>query len=168
MDKKVTAKNTIQAYQGNVKITLLNGTKPYKVINKHNYGTAKFFEYIWKSVRGDNLNTKIPTYIFACDDGHNRLTNYGVVTEGQPDITPVDSASDRDDKATLTYTFLIPGTIVQNKTIASFQLVSLFFVDLNADVDLDNCLIINNNKKINIVEWSLILTNSTTQVQGEI
>ena len=161
MDKKVKAKSGTQTYTGNVKITLLNGSKPYKVIQRHNYGTAAFFDYIWRRVRGDNLNTKVPAYIFPLDISHNRLTNYGVVTEGTPEITTNDSVADRDDKSTITYIFLIPGTIVQNRTVQGFELVSLDRDSSYAILDLpgDEGITIQNSKTNILVEWSLILTN---------
>lgn len=158
-DKEIKVKSSTQVYQGNVKITLLNGKKPYKVINKHNYGTAEFFEYIWRRVRGDNLNTKIPSYIFACNENHERLTNYGVITEGQPELTTNNSSTDLHDSSTLKYTFLIPGTIVQNKEIKSFQLCSLDLSSIYAILDLENGITIDNAKTNILIEWSLVLSN---------
>ena len=159
MDKKITVKSITNTYNGNVKITLLNGEKPYRVINKHNYGTTKFFKYMWRRVRGDVLNTKVPAYIFACGNG-GRLTNYGVVTEGTPSITPTDDSTN-DNKSTLTYTFLIPGTIVKGDTITGFELVSLDLEDTYAVLELDNnsTITIESTKTNILVEWSLVLSN---------
>lgn len=159
-NKEINIKSSTQIYQGNVKITLLNGKKPYKTINKHNYGTAEFFEYIWQRVRGDNLNTRVPAYIFPCNNEHERLVNYGIITEGQPGIATNNLVIDINDSSTLTYTFLIPGIIVQGKEIKSFQLCSLDLNSIYAILDLgDDGILIEDAKTNILIEWSLILSN---------
>lgn len=157
-EKKIKAISSSQIYEGNVRITLLNGKKPYKVINKHNYGTSEFFQYIWRRVRGENLNTQTPSYIFAIGRDGNRLTNFGVITEGQPVLTYDNNSQDQNDSATLTYTFLIPGTIVQGKEIAGFQLVSLDQNTVYAVLEIE-AITINNSKTNILVDWSLVLAN---------
>lgn len=164
-NKNIKALSASQMYQGKITITLYKGKKAYKTIKTHNYGTAAFFEYIWGCVMGQNLTSSVPSYIYACsdDNGAVPLTNFGVLTEGIPSLTVNNASDESNSSATLTYIFLIPGTIVNNDTIKSFILKDLQNSKVYAVVSLDEEIKIENvDSNTNIsVEWSLILSNGS-------
>lgn len=174
-NKHIKAKSFSQVYKGNVTITILRGKKPYRVIKEHNLGTVDFFEYICKCIMGYNMSNEVPTYIFPCGDssGQDRLINFGVATDGLPTVVK-DSVN---DICALKYTFLIPGTIIQNKPIKSFQLCSLGGSNPSAQKTVYATLMVpgqgdqggeitvtNINDNI-LIEWDLAISNGSTDIQ---
>lgn len=168
MNKKVKITSQSSLYTGNVKITLLKGKKPYKVIRQHNEGLYDFFRYICEGIMGKDVNGSTPTFIIPLTGGINdnlesrKLINYGIVTEGTPDINGFSTDSDNsyDSWASLTYTFLIPGTVIGGRSVTGFLLQGLDnknFAILNlASGELE----VNDTSNI-LIQWTLRFANGT-------
>jgi len=150
MDKKVIARDRGTIYNGDVKITFLHGKKKYKVIKQHNYGTDAFFNYILNSIKGEYLVRQRPGIIIPCsdDNGVSPAITIPVVYESISGPTSNE----------LTYSFLIPETIIQNITIGSFILKDITNTYTYAVLKLDNIITIDSSTNL-LVEWKLKIDN---------
>lgn len=159
-DIKIKSKNSV--YTGNVKITLYSGKTPYKTIVQHNYGTASFFEYILKATAGYDVTSRRPAYVVLCSDkeGAMPIVSYGVLSEGLPEISVLENKEDPSNSScSMTYSFLVPSTVVQNKIIGSLILRSLDRVSDYAILSLTDDVEIGTNENM-LVDWTLTISNN--------
>jgi len=160
MDKKVEVGEKSSVYSGNIKLTLKKGTTPYKIIKKHNTGTFEFFKYILKAVRGDVLPNDRPAHvklIYYINETTERISKYGVMYNDKPKVS--DSYIGTIPKATMTYNFLIPETVVELGKIKGLQLESANGV-IYAKVYFKNDELVEINKNTNIeLDWELNICN---------
>ena len=67
---------------------------------------------------------------------------------------------------TLTFSFLVPSTVVQNKKVGSLKLRSLDKTKDYAILILDDVIELGSNENM-LIEWTLTISNSTLDVMGE-
>lgn len=164
---KIKTKDKAGAYFGNVLVTLKHGTKTYDVIKGHNAGTKEFFAYTLNCIRGYNDYNNRPGYIYLYADTSfnvkaiNTPILYSDVSEpvgldGIPSAGTLDSAS-------MTYTFLVPDTLISGKTISALQLVSLADREVYAEIVFPEAIVISDNTNI-VIDWTLNLSNQIERV----
>lgn len=169
-NKKLEIQSGSQLYKGSVKITLFSGKTPYKTIVQHNYGTAKFFEFIWQAVAGYDVVYKRPAYIILCNDseGASPIVSYGILCEGTPEVDMFEDPTDASNgSCNLTFSFLIPSTVVQNKTVRSLILRSLDKSSDYAVLKLDDAVELGYNENM-LISWTLTISNSSVFVSEQV
>ena len=110
--KKKQEKNTLQLeYTGNVTVKVERNNEIVKVINGHNAGTYRLFEYIAKSLIGLYESVYAPKYlqVFHVISGDN--VNLATATS-LAGIIPLASSTYETDSTSSTakLTFIIPGS----------------------------------------------------------
>ena len=124
--KKKENKNTLAIeYSGNVTVKVVRDNEAVKVINGHNSGTYRLFEYITKCLAGLYESAYTPKYIqcFHADSSDPDLQSLeslsGVVPVG---TTTYDTTT---NTSTAKLTFTIPGSLFpDNVTVNYFALYS--------------------------------------------
>lgn len=156
------AANNTGVYSGNITITLKHGTKTFDVVKAHNAGTKEFFSYILNCIKGYNDYNNRPGYIYVYSDNDFAIKsiNTPILYSDVSEPVGVDGISSANtlDAASMTYSFLIPDTLISGKTIKGLQLVSLADKQVYAEVILEVPIIANANTNVEI-DWKLNLSN---------
>ena len=174
--KKKQNKNNLQlAYSGNVTIKLVKDDKVIDVINGHNHGTFRLFEFIATCLIGVYESASSPKYIqvFHVTSEESAETELASA-DSLTGLIPLGSSSIETDTAnnlsTAKLTFTIPGSVFAEGIIPNYFVLynyknytdqkkpmAMYYVDTGyEDIDRDSNI---------IVVWELQVGNAT--VTGE-
>ena len=167
--KKKQVKDSLQlSYTGNVTIKVVRDNEVVKVINGHNAGTTRLFEYIAKCLVGLYESTYTPRYI-QCFHSTTATPDLDSLTS-LSGIIPVSSATYVTDvnDSTAQLTFVIPGNFFPEnltQTVNFFALYSYKEYENQAHpmaTYYDETGISNIDRNSNVVVvWELKIGNAT-------
>ena len=159
--KKVRANTGVFNYSGGVKITLSHGSKPFKVINQHNTGTADFFKYILNCIRGYESAAGRPYFLELYDkDFHEKVT--GIAFQLSSDSEPIKFDSESgysDDAAQVGFTTFIADNYIAGKKFQGVRILNLKKV-IYADVLLRELIVIEGNNTNVAIDWVITMGNA--------
>jgi len=167
--KKKQETNTLQlTYTGNVTVKVEKNNEVIKVINGHNAGTFRLFEYIAKSLIGLYESVYTPKYIETFHVISESNVNLETATSLAGIIPLASSTYETDsDSSTAKLTFIIPGSaFIENSVPNYFALYSyseyghtsnpmaVYYLDAGlGEIDRTSNI---------IVVWELTIGNATT------
>ena len=153
MPKKIkkSKKDTI-GYSGKLEIgVVINGKRHKKLVT--NSGKQSLFEFVRDCLAGRGNVSKRPGQI-KLYDGSTALTSYGI---GFNDIS-IGAAT--DNEASIKLYFLIPGTIILNRSINKAELLSVDGASTLAEASMDSSITVSSIDTNLYVIWTLTIRNA--------
>ena len=170
--EKITSSGGI-SYSGAVKIKLRYGdNKPYKVIEKHNVGTAAFFTFILNCIRGHNIPNERPYYMGLYKDKActQRTVNnwFKLSGDSAPQVVSESGVEGNfaEDKVMVALTAEIADVYISGR---SFQGIKIINKDEEeyARIALDDLVEVTGKNSNVIIDWVIYLGNAKIQEEVE-
>lgn len=160
-EKVIQTKPSGISYSGSVTVKLSKGHKaPYKVIEKHNLGTADFFVFILNCIRGNNVPKDRPYYMQLWNRDFTRKA-VSVDFILRPDSLPRiirQSDSLEDDMAQVAFNVFIADNYISGKEFQGIKITTRDGLEY-ARIVLDDLIIVDGRNTNVAIDWVITLGN---------
>lgn len=167
-EKVITSSGGL-AYSGAVRVKLRYGdNKPYKVIEKHNVGTAAFFTFILNCIRGYNIPNDRPYYMGLYKDKNCTQRTVNTWFKLSSDSLPVTVSESgpggnfSEDKVMASFTAEIADVYISGRSFQGIKIVNKDEEEY-ARIALDDLVEVTGKNSNVIIDWVIYLGNAKTQ-----
>lgn len=154
-------------YSGMVRIKLYSGNskQPYKVIEKHNTGTAEFFKFILNCIRGINVPRERPWYMELWDKEFT-TQKVGVGFQLIGDSAPVilaETDNHLEDRVQMSFNAFIADNYISGRSFQGIRITNLDGVEYSL-IKLDDIVEITGQNTNVSIDWVITLGNVQPEV----
>lgn len=167
--EKVTSTGGI-SYMGAVKIQLRNKSgQTYKIVEKHNVGTAAFFTFILNCIRGYNVPKQRPYYMELYKDKKctQKAVNVSFVLDSNSLPVVVSESGDSqdfiNDKVMASFTAEIADNYISGRSFQGIKILSYDGVEY-ARIALDDLIEVTGQNTNVMIDWIIYLGNAKVEV----